>query len=346
MEKLNLSASSLSELEEAHKKQLNKKSVNYPYKILSIILYNKYNSLTKVSEMLLLDRNTVKNYVNKYLSGGIPGLMSDNYVAYEGKLSPAAIEELSSHLEESSYMTTKEIIEYVKNTYDEEYSTSGITALLHRMGFTYKYLKSIPGKADEKAQEDFIKKYKSVKKKMSPEDGMYFIDATHPTHNSIPYRAWVKKGVDKPLNSTVSRQRLNIHGALNIDNFSVTTRYEHTLDKNTAIEILFDLRAKQPKGKIYIVLDNAKYYQNDDFQKYAKELGIHLLYLPPYCPNLNLIERLWLFFLKKQIYNKYYKTFDDFKNSAKSFFKSIGKHKAELETLLTENFNILSLKNA
>ncbi|SMG65551.1 [similarity to] transposase, partial [methanotrophic bacterial endosymbiont of Bathymodiolus sp.] len=47
----------------------------------------------------------------------------------------------------------------------------------------------------------------------------------------------------------------------------------------------------------------------------AKELGIHLLFLPPYSPNLNLIERLWKFTKKKCLYNKYYESFHNFKEA-------------------------------
>ena len=47
----------------------------------------------------------------------------------------------------------------------------------------------------------------------------------------------------------------------------------------------------------------------------AKELGIHLLFLPPYSPKLNLIERLWKFTKKKCLYNKYYESFHNFKEA-------------------------------
>lgn len=346
MKRLKLSKKELEELELAHLKLAKKKHVTYPYKILSVLLYAKFNSLKKVSVMLYLDRNTVKGYVKKYTSDGINGLMSDNYVPYAGKLTNSEKKELSEHLEETAYCTTKEIVEYVNKTFGVKYTVSGMTSLLHKMEFVHKYLKKVPGKADEEKQREFIKQYKSIKQGLNPEDSMYFLDGTHPTHNSVPARAWIKKGVDKHIDSIGSRQRLNIHGALNIDELSVVTRYEDRLNTDSAVEMLFDLRKKQPKGRIYAVVDNAQYYHGKNFQKYAKELGITLLYLPAYCPNLNLIERLWLFFLKKQIYNKFYTTFDEFKKSIKGFFKNIRKYKDELKTLLTENFNILSLKSS
>jgi transposase len=47
----------------------------------------------------------------------------------------------------------------------------------------------------------------------------------------------------------------------------------------------------------------------------ADKLGIELLYLPSYSPNLNLIERLWKWVKKKCLYGKYYENFTDFQQS-------------------------------
>jgi len=71
---------------------------------------------------------------------------------------------------------------------------------------------------------------------------------------------------------------------------------------------------------------------------------IQLVYLPPYAPNLNLIERVWKFFKKMILYNKYYPTFSEFKEVCLSFFKkrNLKMYRRELDSLLTENFQIVS----
>lgn len=68
---------------------------------------------------------------------------------------------------------------------------------------------------------------------------------------------------------------------------------------------------------------------------------VELVFLPPYAPNLNLIERYWKYFKKIVLYNRYYEKFDDFKTSCELFFKNIKKHKTALRSLLTENFHIV-----
>ena len=75
----------------------------------------------------------------------------------------------------------------------------------------------------------------------------------------------------------------------------------------------------------------------------AKELGIELLFLPPYSPNLNLIERLWKFTKRKVLYNKYYGTYDDFKKAIKTCLGNVsGEYKQELSTWMAPNFQTFS----
>lgn len=93
--------------------------------------------------------------------------------------------------------------------------------------------------------------------------------------------------------------------------------------------------------KIYLVMDNARYNRAYDVQDLALELNIELLYLPPYSPNLNIIERLWKFFKKKVMRNKYYQEFTDFFEAICSFFKNFNEYEEELKTLLSLNFQII-----
>ena len=92
---------------------------------------------------------------------------------------------------------------------------------------------------------------------------------------------------------------------------------------------------------IYIFLDNARYSRNNDVYEHAEKLNIKLVFLPPYSPNLNLIERLWKFLKKKLRKNKYYDTFEKFRKAIFEFFQNIEQYRSELEKLLTLNFEII-----
>jgi len=62
-------------------------------------------------------------------------------------------------------------------------------------------------------------------------------------------------------------------------------------------------------------MDNVRYQKCKLVQELAQQLEIELLFLPPYSPNLNLIERLWKFVKRKVLYSKYYENFGSFKEA-------------------------------
>jgi len=90
---------------------------------------------------------------------------------------------------------------------------------------------------------------------------------------------------------------------------------------------------------ITVVLDTARYQRCRLVQTHAATLKIELLFLPPYSPNLNLIERLWKFVKKKCLYSTYYDKFDKFQEAISNCLNEApAKHQSELQSLLTLNF--------
>jgi transposase len=76
-------------------------------------------------------------------------------------------------------------------------------------------------------------------------------------------------------------------------------------------------------------------------QQLAQSLGIELLYLPGYAPNLNRIERLWRFIKREALYGRYHASFADFKGAIEGTMSELGgKHKEKLATLMTHNFQV------
>ena len=83
------------------------------------------------------------------------------------------------------------------------------------------------------------------------------------------------------------------------------------------------LGAEQLHGPITIVLDNARYQRNKVVQSLAAELGIRLLFLPSYSPNLNLIERLWGFMKRQSVYGKYHPAFASFRSAIEATLQNL-----------------------
>jgi transposase len=90
---------------------------------------------------------------------------------------------------------------------------------------------------------------------------------------------------------------------------------------------------------ITIVLDNARYERCALVQSLAQRLGIALLFLPAYSPNLNLIERFWKFGKKQCLYSKYYADHHAFQQAIIACIEQAAdKHKEALASLVTLKF--------
>ncbi len=201
----------------------------------------------------------------------------------------------------------------------------------------------IPGKApSETVQKDFIKQieYYSQQK----DTVLLFFDPCHLLHNVVNARMWQPRGKKGTITikSNTGRRRINILGALDIEDFSVTTILtEETCNSERIVEFLQKIKEKYPDKKIVIILDNARYNYAIITRDFAKENNIKLLFLPPYAPNLNLIERLWKFTKKHLVNNTYYENFTQFVNTTDNFFNNLGDYNQELSSLFTQKFQII-----
>jgi transposase len=331
-----------SKLHHAHRQE---SLARYAYRINTILLLDAGWSTRKISEALLLDPNTIRRYEKLYEEGGVELLCSDNYGGRECNLSEEEREELKTELKSRINLSTAEIISFVKKTFKIEYSSSGMVNLLHRIGFSYKKPSLVPGKAEEAAQREFIKEMDDIKSTKSPEDKLLFMDGVHPQHNSLPAYGWLPKGEETKLKSNTGRQRANLSGALDSETHEVTVRDHRTLNAEATISFFKLLESKYLDAPvIYIILDNAGYYKGEKIREYLKNSRIKLVFLPPYAPNLNLIERLWKFFKKQVLYNQYYETFQEFRDACLKFFhkRNLRKYKKELASILSDNFQIVS----
>ena len=201
----------------------------------------------------------------------------------------------------------------------------------------------IPGKVPSEAvQKDFIQQieYYSQQK----ETVLLFFDPCHLLHNVVNARMWQPRGKKGTITikSNTGRKRINILGALDIKDFSVTiTLTEKMCDSERIVWFLQKIKEKYPDRKIVVVLDNARYNYAIVTRAFAEKNNIMLLFLPPYAPNLNLIERLWKFTKKHLVNNTYHEDFTQFVNATDSFFNNLGDYNQELSRLFTQKFQII-----
>ena len=100
-------------------------------------------------------------------------------------------------------MQPRDIIRYIEQRFGVRYSISGITDLLHDMGFSYKKPKVVPGKADPEAQKAFLRDYENLKENKGENDPIYFMDGTYTQHNTASSHGWIKRGEEKETRNNI-----------------------------------------------------------------------------------------------------------------------------------------------
>lgn len=329
----------LDELEYEHRHTSDKR---YADRIKAVYLLGSGWQVSQVAQALMIDRESVRNHHKRYRKGGLMALLRNDAGGSECALNAEQHQQLAAYLQSHLCLTAKQVAHYVQKTWQVTYSERGITQLLHRLGFVYKKPKLIPGKADAERQHAFIETYRQLQDAKKPEDRIYFMDATHPHHNPIAGYGWIKRGQTHEIRNNTGRQRLNINGVIDCSDLSAIVRYDDTINAQSTIKLFQQIELQNPDAvRIHIICDNARYYHARLVKDYLANSKIELVFLPPYAPNLNLIERFWKFFKKTVLYGRYYETFCQFKTACDGFFDGLDQYHASLRSLLNDRFQII-----
>ncbi|MDM8556351.1 transposase [Desulfococcaceae bacterium HSG7] len=137
---------------------------------------------------------------------------------------------------------------------------------------------------------------------------------------------------------------MNISGAYDPDLHSIV---HHTGEENRNADRVLEffekiIEAYPGSTKIYIILDNARYFHAAKVRECLKKnKKSECIFLPPYAPNLNLIERFWKFAENKLVKRKYYKHYKVFRAKVFQFSNHIDFYYDELKSLMVEKFQII-----
>ena len=327
------------------KRHRTEKSADVCDRIKAVILRDKGWSQEQIAEALLSHTDTVKRHFRNYdddkrIKSEAGGSVS--------KLNESDTLKLTAHLEERTYTKVSEICAYVMTEYEIDYTVAGMTNWLHAHKFSYKKPKETPIKADAERQAEFIEFYKKLKLYRPENEPILFIDSVHPTMATKVSFGWIRTGKDKPIGTISSRTRMNLTGALDLENMNVQIRDYETINGENVIDFLKHVKGAYPKAsKLHIVLDQAGYHKSFEVKEFALNNGIDLHYLPPYSPNLNPIERLWKVMNEKARNNVVFHSATEFRERIGKFFAVDYPQIAQsLVDRLTDNFRVITHANS
>jgi transposase len=165
-----------------------------------------------------------------------------------------------------------------------------------------------------------------------------FVDAAHFVMGA--FLGWVWCATRLFVRAASGRQRYNVLGAINaVTHELIRVTNDGYINAQTVCELLQKIVDLQLPTPITLVMDNAKYQHCKLVQDTATSLGIELLFLPSYSPNLNLIERLWKFVKKEALNSRRHANFTEFQATNNDCLdRTATDYHDELDTLLSHNF--------
>jgi len=338
------------QVSEAELAELNYERYNYPSPLVqkrmhTIYLIGAFNyEYQEIAAIVGRHPNTVTKDIQRFQSKGIEGLKELKYGT-----NVSALDEHTTTLEEYFKKHPPMSVAEAKHRIEEltgiQRSPRQVRAFMQRIGLKRLKTGHIPAKANNEQQQQWLKtQYEpALELAKKGEAHLVFMDAAHFVLAPFLCFLWCFQRIF--IKAPAGRKRLNVLGAVDAITkqiyFTTNTTRVNAL---TIVDFLHQLRIYYFDMKpIYIVLDNAR-YQHCQLVKYvAWQLDIHLVFLPPYSPNLNIIERLWKFVKKKCLYARYYQSFQEFQNAicqTLSKANSDVNYIKELESLLNLKFQL------
>jgi transposase len=340
-------------LSTSEKDKLNYERFYYPCPIVQKRIHAVYlkamlcKSDSVIGRIVDLHRNNVAIWIKEYQTGGIEALYVVGYGTNKSRLAMHS-DSIVSAFELTPPKKITEAISCIEKLTGIKRGITQVKSFMKRLGFRYRKMGHVPAKADNQKQHEWVESQLEpvIDKARNNECQLLFSDAAHFILQPFITRVWSIKRLF--VKASAGRNRINVLGAVNAITKEVITLINQTyITADTLVDFLHQLKERYATTPIYIVLDNARYQHCDLVKKTAESLGITLLFLPPYSPNLNIIERLWKFTKKEILYGEYYDCPQKFHNAINSFFNTINqKYQTELYSLLTLKFHFFDDENA
>lgn len=325
-------------------KQLRHERYHHPHpRVLrdmeALLLKSQNIAHAKISELTGICPNTLRTYLREYQTGGINQLKEIHFYQPKSELNQLAIS-LEEYFQQNPVSSINEAMSKIQELTGIKRSPTRVREFLKSKGIKRRKIGMIPAKADSDIQEKFKKKELEprLEEAKKGERTVFFTDAVNEV--LAPFLGFLWSVTRLFIRAPAGRKRFNVLGALNaITHELFTVTNDSYINAESVCELLWKIASLGLDTPITLVLDNARYQKCAHVKNLAKELGIELLFLPSYSPNLNLIERLWKFVKKKCLYSKYYDDFSLFKRAIEDCLAQTDTtYKEELDSLLTLKF--------
>jgi transposase len=312
------------------------------------VLWLKSHSLPhkQIAELAGVSLRTVQRYLDDYLEGGLALLCRCKWRGPETELLPHE-QSIQEYFWDHPPRNTKEAAKVLFEQTGVRRGLTQVRAFLKtHLGLRYRKVAAIPVPPKKTIQEHAQEQARFLEAELEPalqqaragHRAVFFVDAAHFVWAPFLGRLWCLARLF--VRSATGRKRYNVLGALNaVTHEVIRVCNEGYVTADTVCTLLHTLTGAGLRTPLTIVLDNARYQRCELVQSLARQLGIHLLFLPSYSPNLNLIERLWRFVRKQSLNSRWFDSFEQFQGAIDDCLNKMATdHKQEAATLFVHHF--------
>jgi transposase len=312
------------------------------------VLWLKSHGLThdQIAAYADVSRSSVQRDLDQYLEGGLPRLRRCQWNHPQSALDEheVCLEEYFRKHPPRSAKQAQAVIEQRTGI------RRGLSQVRHflkdHLGLRWRKTGAIPVPPKKTVEEHAREQAVFLQEPLEPrlEEArqgrrqVYFVDAAHIVF--APFLGFLWCAARLVVRAASGRKRYNVLGTLDAVTHRLIRVTNYDSINAESVRALLNAVAEVAVGlPITLVLDNARYQKCAVVQGLAESLGIELLYLPSYSPNLNLIERLWRFVRVESLDSTYYEDFARFTAAIDRCLEELPTvHKGEMETLLTHKF--------
>ena len=154
---------------------------------------------------------------------------------------------------------------------------------------------------------------------------LFFVDESMIGDYQAIHKTWFARGKQRIIKTDGKHQGVKLVGYLNYGTGEIYCEEHNSYDAEVFLKFLKNVMSQNTNGKTFIILDNARIHHAKLLQPFLKEDEnvLELMFLPPYSPNLNLIEGLWKWMKEKVVYNVFYKTVAEIRENITGFLEVI-----------------------
>ncbi len=261
----------------------------------AILLSARRYSVNQLSDIFAVDRESVTAWLLRWEESGTDGLDDDPKSGRPPTLSKDEEKQAIAIVKEEPRSLRQQLLAVMEKC-GKKLSVRTLRNLCKRQALSWRRIRrSLKGLRDETLFRQAKDELEGLKARYRAGlcELYYFDEAGFCRVASVGY-AWQER--DESIEVTAQRSVMeNVLGFLSLDCQFHPFVFKGAIDASVVVDC-FDTFSRLIEKETWVVIDNAPTHTSEEFEdeleRWAKR-GLHLYFLPAYCPELNLIEHLW-----------------------------------------------------